>query len=118
MNSIDEQLRELLSTRDDTDVPLNEGNYYREVWDSFKGESSAFFIFTWIGIIVFGGGLIYCIVLMFQAEDQRGLILAATLAIMLNSAQIALKLWYNMRLNRIAVLREIRRLRLEMAVDK
>lgn len=113
MSHLDQQLQDLLSTRDD-DVALPEPNFYKEVWASFSGENSAFMIWTWVGILLFGGGLIYCVVQIFRVESVRDLVFWMGFAIMLNSAQIALKLWYNMRLNRTAILKEIRRLRIEM----
>ena len=56
--------------------------------------------------------------MMFTAETTREQIIYAALAVMLNSAQIALKLWFNMQLNRVALSKKIRRLQLAvMAKD-
>ncbi|MEL7312587.1 MAG: DUF6768 family protein [Pseudomonadota bacterium] len=117
MNPIDQQLQELLSTRDDVDVPVVEPNFYAEVWSSLRGENGAFFLFTWAGILLAGGGLIYCVIQMLRSTALEQTLVFAAFAIMLNSAQIALKLWFNMRLNRLAVLKEIRQLRLQLALN-
>ena len=118
MKKIDEQLQDLLSTRDDVEVPVIEPNFYAEVWGSLRGENGLFFLFTWAGILLAAGGLIFCIVQMLRSTSLEQTLVFAAFAIMLNSAQIALKLWFNMRLNRLAVLKEIRQLRLQLALNE
>ncbi|MEL7296306.1 MAG: DUF6768 family protein, partial [Pseudomonadota bacterium] len=97
---------------------IREPNFYREVWDSFHGRNASLLITTWVGILVASAGLIYCVVKMFQVTETNELILFASFAVMLNSGQIALKLWYNMRLNRAAMLTEIRKLRLALVSEE
>lgn len=113
----DRKLAGLLSEDDSAfiDAALKEPGYYTEAFDSLKGPGRGLFILTWAGIILAGVMLIYCIWQMFGADNLRSQILFATFAVMLNSAQIALKLWFNMRLNRQAMMREIKRLQLAIA---
>ncbi|MEN7341977.1 MAG: DUF6768 family protein [Pseudomonadota bacterium] len=118
MSDIDSQLKALLDPKDGAPETLSEPNFYREVWESRHGEMGGMVLMTWAGIIAFGSGLIYCVYRMVKATDVESLVLFAAFAIMLNSAQIALKLWYNMRLNRTAILRELRRLRLDLISDR
>lgn len=119
MSDFDQKLKTLLSEEDEAFIEsaVNDTGYYEEAFNSLKGKGSGLFIMTWGGIMVFAGGLIYCIIRLFQATDLRQIILFATFAILLNSAQIALKLWFNMRLNRQAIMREIKRLQLAIAKD-
>lgn len=116
MSNFDEKLKDLLSERDMSDAfPDAEEGYYREVLGSFRGEGSELRVWTWVGIIGFGAALIYCVVRFLQAATVEEQVLFGVFAVMLNSAQIALKLWFNMRLNRRAVIREIRQLQLQFA---
>ncbi|WP_371397627.1 DUF6768 family protein [Fretibacter rubidus] len=97
------------------DGQLDTTNYFKEAFGSLGGPGKALYRLTWGGIMIFSAGLIFCIWKMFGADNLRDQILFATFAVMLNSAQIALKLWYNMRLNRQAMMREIKRLHLAVA---
>ncbi len=116
MSDLDSRLEQLLSEHESTlEAPQAEENYYKEVLGSFHGDGSGMRLLTWAGIFVFGGLMIYCIVQLFGAETTRDQILFGVFAVMLNSAQIALKLWFNMRLNRRAVVAEVRKLRLDLA---
>ena len=117
MSDFDDRLKTALSAEDEKYVSdhLDEKGYYAEVLSSLKGPGSAMNILAWVGIFIFSGILIYCVVMAFQAETTRAQILYVAFAIMANSAQIAMKLWANMRLNRRAVMVELRKLRLEIA---
>ncbi len=116
MNEFDDQLRSALRDDDAALVPApnKESGYYREVFSSLKGPDAAMNRLTWVGIFVASGLLIFFLISAFQAENVREQVLYAALAVMLNSAQIALKLWFNMRLNRRVVLHEIKQLRLQI----
>lgn len=116
MSDLDSRLEQLLREHDSTlEAPQAEENFYKEVLGSFRGEGSGMRIMTWVGILIFGGLLIYCVVQLVLAETTRDQILFGSFAVMLNSAQIALKLWFNMRLNRRAIVAEVRKLRLDLA---
>ena len=117
MSNFDIQLKQLLSEDDDEFIAnsLEETGFYSEAFSSFTGQGSALFIFTWIGIIIFGVILLFSIWKFFQVDTTREQILYAALAVMTNSAQIALKMFFNMRLNRRAIVREIKRLQLTVA---
>ena len=93
-----------------SEFPVAEESYYREVIASFRGDGSELHVLTWVCILIFGAGLIYCVIKLLLATSVEEQILFGVFAIMLNSAQIALKLWFNMRLNRRAIIREIHNL--------
>lgn len=116
MSNFDHKLRELLNDDElKSSFPNAEENYYREVMASFRGDGSELRILTLVGILVFSGGLIFCLIKLWFATSIEQQILFGVFAIMLNSAQIGLKLWLNMRLNRRAVIREVRNLQLQLA---
>ena len=117
MSNFDKDLKKLLSEQDEdfiTDA-IDETGYYQSVIKSFKGQGSFMSILSWIGITVIGMLLFYFIWKFFHAETTRDQILFAALVIMMNSAQIALKLWYNMQLNRRTITRDIKLLQLTLA---
>lgn len=117
MSDFDKTLKELLSAEDEAYLAenLREKDFYSEVWGSLKGPGKGLYIMTWAGIMVFAGGLIFCVWKMFQVQTTHELIFFSAFAIMLNSAQIALKLWFNMRLNRQAIVTDIKRLQLAVS---
>jgi len=117
MTDFDKKLEQLLSEEDEAFVTdaIDETGYYKTVLSSFSGQGSALRVFTWIGILVWGAMLIYCVWKFFQVDTTRDQILFAAGAIMLNSAQIALKLWFNMQLNRRVLSHEIKRLQVMVA---
>jgi hypothetical protein len=117
MSDFDKDLKDLLSAEDEAFIAdhLEETGYYTEVFGSLKGRGGAMHLLTWIGILAASAGLIFCIWQFFHADTTRDQILYAMFAVLLNSAQIALKMWFNMRLNRRAVIREIKRLHLALA---
>lgn len=117
MNDFDNQLRAALSDEDQAFIEdsLNETGFYKEVFASLKGPGSGMNILAWAGIFLTSGLLIFCLISAFHAETVRAQILFATLAIMGNSAQIAFKLWFNMRMNRRAIQIDIQKLRLALA---
>lgn len=117
MNDFDDRLKDLLSEGDDAAIEqsLAEKNVFAETLASYKGPESKINIMTSVGILVFCTLLFFCIYKFFQAETVKGQILFASGVILTNSAQIALKLWFHMRLNRRVLLREIKRLQLAIA---
>lgn len=114
MSDFDKRLMELLSEEDEAYIAdaVAEQGYYTSVFKSLKGQGSGMRILSWVGIFIFSGLLLLAIWQFFQAVSVRDQILFASLAVMLNSAQIALKLWFNMQLNRRAITQELRRLQL------
>jgi len=114
MSNFDKRLMELLNEEDEAYIAdaVDEQGYYTSVFKSLKGQGSGMRILSWVGIFIFSGLLLLAIWQFFQAVSVREQILFASLAVMLNSAQIALKLWFNMQLNRRAITQELRRLQL------
>ena len=113
-SNFDEKLKTLLSEDDASFVAdaIDEKGYYKTVLGSLRGQGSGMRVMAWGGILVFGTVLIISLWQMFIATDLRMQIIWATYAILTNSAQIALKIWFNQQLNRRAISQEIRRLQL------
>jgi hypothetical protein len=117
MTNFDSDLKALLSEEDEAFIgdAVDETGYYQYAWRSFRGRGAGMRILAWGGILLWGGLTILCLYLMFTADTTRAQINYGVLAVMLNSAQIALKLWFNMQINRIALSRELRRLQVVVA---
>lgn len=120
MRDFDEELKSLLSEEDRNFIgdTIDETGYYKYAWNSFRGPGSGMRLLAWGGILTFGVLTILFVILMMTTESARLLIIFAAFAIMMNSAQIALKLWFNMQLNRVALSRELRRLQLIVAAQQ
>jgi hypothetical protein len=117
MQDFDKELERLLKETDTqgfTDS-IDETGYYKTAFQSFRGQGSALRISTWLGIFLFGGFLLFCIWKFIQAETVQEQIFFGVWAILLNSAQIALKLWFNMQLNRRVVSQDLKRLQFAVA---
>ena len=119
MTDFDHRLKEVLSAEDQAFVTdtIDETGYYRSVFQSFRGQGASMRITSWVGILVASAALIYCVIQMFLADTLQTQIIFATFAIMLNGAQIGLKIWFNMQIDRRAIIHEIKRLQLVAARD-
>jgi hypothetical protein len=117
MSNFDTDLKSLLSEEDEAFIgdAVDETGYYQFAWSSFRGQGAGMRIMAWAGILLWCGLTIWCVYQMFTADTLRSQINYGVMAVMLNSAQIALKLWFNMQINRIALSRELRRLQLVVA---
>ena len=110
MSDFDNKLKALLADGDDVAFSdqIDERGYYRSVLDSFSGQGAGLRIMGWGAILIWGSLLILCLVQLFRVQGLEAKLIYATFAIILNSAQIAMKLWFNMQINRRAVIKEIR----------
>lgn len=117
MNNFDDQLKGLLSKEDEVFIEnsMDEKGFYKEAFDSLNGPGKGMIRLAWGGVTVCVGVLFFGIYQFFQAETVKDQIMWAAVVLMTNSAQIALKLWFHDRLNRFAIIREIKRLQLEVA---
>ena len=116
-SDFDKAISDLLNEEDRAYIEeqLDTTGYFKEAFDSLKQPGQGLYRFTWCGIMIFGGLLLFCVWKFLYADNVSDQIFFGVFAVMLNSAQIALKLWYNMRLNRQAMMREIKRLHLAVA---
>lgn len=102
MNDFDRDLKAALAAD-----PIDERGYYREALGSFRGRGSGLRVLAWIGILAFSAGTLYCFYKMLTVETLDWIVRYGVGAVVFSQAQIALKLWFNMQLNRRALAREI-----------
>lgn len=114
MTNFDTAMKDILSEADAEFIgdTIDETGFYQSVWGSFRGKGGGMSRMAWCGILIAGGLTILFVYLMLVAESVDDKITCAAFAIMLNCAQIALKLWFNMQMNRRALSHEIRKLQL------
>jgi len=114
MTDFDKAMKDILSESDADFIgdAIDETGYYKSVFDSLKGHGRGMSRMAWAGIFIFSSILILSLWQMIVAESLRVQLLWGVFAILTNSAQIALKLWFNMQLNRRALSHEIRKLKL------
>lgn len=117
MGTFDDELKKLLSEEDETFITdtIDEAGYYSTAFSSLKGQGSGLRIGSWIAVAIACSLLFFCIWKFFEVETVKEQIFFASAAVLLNSGQIAFKLWFNMQLNRRAITQEIRRLELVVA---
>ena len=114
MSDINTKMKALLSEADTDFIgdTIDETGFYKASWESLSGTGSGMRKMAWGAIMVFSAITIISIWQMFVADNLRVQLLWMTFAILGNSAQIAMKMWFNMQINRRALSHEIRRLQL------
>ena len=114
MTDFDAKMKALLSEGDADFIgdSIDETGFYKASWESLSGTGSGMRKMAWGAIMVFSAITLISIWQMFVADNLRIQLLWMTFAILGNSAQIAMKMWFNMQLNRRALSHEIRRLQL------
>lgn len=109
-------LKAMQENLENEQVPEDQGNMFKLVKASFKGT----FRYTVIVVIVFqtlfAGLSAYCGYQMLNIEAISGKIEWATGAIAAFIVFALLRLWFFLELNRLSVLREIKRVELQVAL--
>jgi len=116
MSNIDRAIREALSKEDAEFLArFEDKGPIDEVLGTFGGSWGAMNIFA--AIITFGvfGVLVYCAWQAFAASDVRATMLWSAGAIWAAIAVAMLKMYFWMEMNKNVVLREVKRLELQMA---
>lgn len=117
MTNLDQAIRQALSAEDaeflarfEKEAPIHE-----QVLQTFRGSFGPFNVLGWfIGFAMFGL-LLYCGWNAYHAADLRGLMLWGGGAILAMIALGLIKLWFWMELQKNQVLREVKRLELQIA---
>jgi len=118
MSDIDDKIIEVLNSKDREamDSCAKELGFFGLIAESFRGKLKAIVITVFLLILIFAILLVICAINFFTVED---------IALKLNwlagglTALIViglLRLWYFMELNRLSVIREIKRLELQIAL--
>ena len=87
-----------------------------QVLETFRGKQRWMTVAVWIEQFVFFGLTVFVAVRFFQAESTRDQIFYATLFLACFWVGTMIKLWYWMLLNKNSVIREVKRLELQVAL--
>lgn len=117
MREIDRKLAEALRADDESlfDVHAGEQSLFEQVADTFRGRRRWMVAMVWFWSFVVFGVAVYAAVRFFQADTDRGMIGWGLGFVMAMIGVSMLKSWYFMEMNRNAVLREIKRVELQIA---
>jgi hypothetical protein len=119
MSAIDDKILETLDSEDRKimDSYSKELGLFGLVAESFRGKLKAMVITVFLLILIFAVILIYCTINFFTVEDLElklnWLAVGFTALIVIG----LLRLWYFMELNRLSVIREVKRLELQMSLS-
>ncbi len=117
MSNLDRAIRDALSKEDaeflsrfeDHSTPVG------EVLDTFRGRWALMNAFAAIITFALFGAFVYCAWQMFEANDVRDTVLWSVGAIIAMLGVAMLKMYFWMEINKNAVLREVKRLELQVA---
>ncbi len=117
MNNIDDKIRRALEATDaDLADEFNGDQSMMEmVFDTFRGTQKWLTFLAIFGSFVFMAGSVFGIIQLFKAQETREHILWALGVVFCFSAISLMKIWFWMQMNRNSILREIKRVELQVA---
>jgi hypothetical protein len=116
MTNLDRSIREALSKEDAEFLALVEDQTpIGEMLDTFKGRWALLNAFAAVLTFAMFGAFVYCAWNMFNAADVRTTVLWSVGAVLTMLAVAMLKMYFWMEMNKNVVLREVKRLELQVA---
>ena len=116
MTNIDSAIRDALSKEDAEFLArFEDRNPIGEALGTFSGKWGAMNIFAAIITFALFGAFVYCAWQMFAAEAMRDVVLWSAGAIVSTLSVAMLKMYFFMEMNKNVVLREVKRLELQVA---
>lgn len=116
MTNLDQAIRQAMSAEDaeflarfEAETPI------AEALGTFRGKWGALNIFAAIITFAMFGGFVYCVWNLLQTDDVRATLLWSTGALITALAVAMLKLYFWMEMNKNVMLREVKRLELQVA---
>ena len=118
MTDIDDAIRSGLDADDRAFLASldDERGLFRQLGDSLGGPLGGWAKFAFGLTFVLGIGLAFAVWKMFTVDETRDLIVWATAAIVLINAQGFLKQWLFSRMGLFTILREVKRLQVQVAM--
>ena len=117
MNTTDDQIRAALQEQiaAAASEPADDATLREMIADSFRRRGRWIVIMVWIELYTFFALSVFCAWKFFHVTETRDLILWSVSFLLVALGTVMLKLWYWMLLNRNTVLREVKRLELQIA---
>lgn len=115
MEEIDQLIKETLSKEEAAFYDsLEEQNLFDMIFGLFKGKNAWFLIITNILIIVFLASFVYCCIQFFNVESVEALIKWGFGSFLFLLSMCMLKIYAWMQMDKNAILREMKRLELQV----
>ena len=117
MNNIDAKIRRALEATDADLADEFDGDQsmMEMVFDTFRGTQKWLTFLAIFGSFVFMAGSVFGIIQLFKAQETREHILWGLGVMFCFSAVAMMKIWFWMQMNRNSILREIKRVELQVA---
>ncbi len=117
MNNIDAKIRRALEATDTDLADEFDGDQsmMEMVFDTFRGTQKWLTFLAIFGSFVFMAGSVFGIIQLFREQETRELILWGLGVVFCFSAISLMKIWFWMQMNRNSILREIKRVELQVA---
>ena len=117
MNNIDDEIRAVLSAEDMDELErlTGEQGLFDLIGDSFRSKMRYWIILLWTYSVVAFAGAVWATVRFLQASEPREMALWAGLWLILVLAIMLAKIWYWMEVNKNVVVRELKRVELQIA---
>ena len=117
MNNIDAKIRRALEATDTDLADEFDGDQsmMEMVFDTFRGTQKWLTFLAIFGSFVFMAGSVFGIIQLFREQETRELILWGLGVVFCFSAISMMKIWFWMQMNRNSILREIKRVELQVA---
>ena len=93
---------------------LGEQSFLEMSLGVFKGRNKVIYIITVVMSLVLFGIFVYCAVLFFQAETTRNMLIYAAIGFWCMMGVMGIKLWYWLQMNTNSMLREMKRMELQV----
>lgn len=81
----------------------------------FQGKNKVIYIIVTLMALVWFAGFVYCAIKFYHAESTRDMVMYAGIGIWCIISVTAIKLWHWMQMNTNRILREMKRLELQIA---
>lgn len=117
MTTIDDEIRAVLSAEEMAELEklTGEQGMFDMIGDSFRSKMRYWMILLWAYSIVAFGGAVWATIRFLQATDTKELAIWGGVWIILVLAIMLAKIWYWMELNRNSIVRELKRVELQIA---
>ena len=116
MTNLDQAIRQALSAEDaEFLAKFKDETPFHEALGTFRGQWGAMNIFAAILTFAMFGAFVYCAWNVFTVTDVRASIIWSAGALLAGIAVAMLKMYFWMEMNKNAVLREVKRLELQVA---
>jgi Family of unknown function (DUF6768) len=117
MDSIDERIQKALSSEDQALLARldADSSLYGDIAATFRGHARWLNVFSWFGALIFLAVAVFCGWQFATETGMRGMLLWGAGTIVSLTWLGMIKLWFWMGLQRVGVVREIKRVELQLA---